>query len=1041
MTEEKEIVVHLCAPLSVSFQPEPGRLRDVSACCQGGGDERVWAEMQPWCAHARDWTGGQEISWFGRCWPKLKLASVVTTVAQGSRDLCTARLVKQARGHAEADTAMPHQDATLAPPHRDTSSAITHPRDGHDEGCLFTGHQCVVVEGVGVGSAPLLSCALLSCHLVSRVMRAKTHVWLNSWAAVGLGNSQGLAPGLGPPGPGLRQPLFASMGIACSLCQPERDCVVKEGSDAVHSTVLQNWSEPEPETQCDTLLRATEHYGGLWVQQLRDAARTARRPTDMIIVGDFGVDVDDEKALCLAVALLRIGVVRRLSVVANTGDSTMRARLAKGTLQALGAGDVPVATGGSGPSLGCHGEFEFDCRYLASQDELDPRGGHELIFAALADASRDGRQVCIVLNSALSDMFDVLQDSRWNTMRRAVNNVTVMGGAMWKGGMLVVDPFACNNFIDLNAATAVYARLSQEVPLFVVSRHAAAQVQLSTSTFHGSLHPVAQRLMEVALKSTQAFWERLHGATSERTSGTLPHRCDLDWFYKTFLCCGAPRILGPQDRIWPFLRGLHVYDGLATLVSVYASLDQVDERFDVVRCNVGTSKLIGVDERRHGITHTEHINKLVLDLLVMVMGGGNGAWWRRMGEVAQKGKPVDLIMIGDFGKDLDDEKALCVAVAMRRLGLVGHLNVISNLGCSIPRGRLAKGTLQALGAGDCSVAAGSHGGQPNEELYSHEFEHAGYLAPAADLDERSATDLVFSVLEEAKAAQRNVCITLNSALTDMDAVLEDPRWDASRDVVSAIAAMGGVNQQEDGTLVMDPTAANNAFDLRSAERVYSKLQSKKNRNPPFIVVSRHAASSCQMPRGALDGSKHPVALRFVGVSEPALQKLWERCFRTKAEREAVNDSLPMRCDDLWFRKTFLVAGAPSLLQGKDEIWSFVKGFNEYDALTTIVVGNHLPPCPAAAPLLFRHCCATLCVSMFVPFFSSFSLFQTDISCEISQHRHSFASLQCVCVCVCVCVVLMQPWKRHKPRSTASKETKKGIRAEDLKERDDETKLM
>merc|ERR1719284_1209611 len=294
-------------------------------------------------------------------------------------------------------------------------------------------------------------------------------------------------------------------------------------------------------------------------------------------------------------------------------------------------------------------------------------------------------------------------------------------------------------------------------------------------------------------------------------------------------------------------------------------------------------------------------------------------------------------MIGDFGKDLDDEKALCVAVAMRRLGLVGGVNVISNLGCPIPRALLAKGTLQALGAGDCAVVAGSDGGQPKEELYNHEFQHAGYLASADDLDKRGATDLVFSVLEGAKAAQRKVCITLNSALTDMDAVLEDPRWVAHRDVVLAIAAMGGVNRQEDGTLMMDPTAANNAFDLPSAERVYAKLQSKENRNPPFIVVSRHAASACQMPRSALDGSNHPVALRFVGVSGPALQKLWERCFRSKAERDAANDSLPMRCDEAWFRTTFLDASAPSSLEANCMIWPFVKGFNEYDALNVIAV--------------------------------------------------------------------------------------------------------
>jgi len=80
----------------------------------------------------------------------------------------------------------------------------------------------------------------------------------------------------------------------------------------------------------------------------------------MVLVGDFGVDADGEKALCVAVAVQLICVVRRLSVITNTGDSTMCARLVKGTLQAFGAGDVPMAAGVSGPSLGGNGDFQFE---------------------------------------------------------------------------------------------------------------------------------------------------------------------------------------------------------------------------------------------------------------------------------------------------------------------------------------------------------------------------------------------------------------------------------------------------------------------------------------------------------------------------------------------------------------------------------------------------------------------------------------------------------------------------------------------------------
>ena len=75
------------------------------------------------------------------------------------------------------------------------------------------------------------------------------------------------------------------------------------------------------------------------------------------------------------------------------------------------------------------------------------------------------------------------------------------------------------------------------------------------------------------------------------------------------------------------------------------------------------------------------------------------------------GSQLDLVMIGDFGRDQDDEKALAMAVAMRRLGLIGNLFVIANMGDSLMRARLAKGTVSALGANDIRVAKGSRGGE------------------------------------------------------------------------------------------------------------------------------------------------------------------------------------------------------------------------------------------------------------------------------------------------------------------------------------------
>ena len=46
--------------------------------------------------------------------------------------------------------------------------------------------------------------------------------------------------------------------------------------------------------------------------------------------------------LTLTPTLTRIGLVGELTVVANLGDARMRARLAKGTLNALGAHEILV---------------------------------------------------------------------------------------------------------------------------------------------------------------------------------------------------------------------------------------------------------------------------------------------------------------------------------------------------------------------------------------------------------------------------------------------------------------------------------------------------------------------------------------------------------------------------------------------------------------------------------------------------------------------------------------------------------------------------
>ena len=186
-----------------------------------------------------------------------------------------------------------------------------------------------------------------------------------------------------------------------------------------------------------------------------------------------------------------------------------------------------------------------------------------------------------------------------------------------------------------------------------------------------------------------------------------------------------------------------------------------------------------------------------------------------------------------------------MATVMRRTGLIGEMTVVANLGDNYMRARLAKGTLNALGAHDVRVAKGSDGGQANEEIHDYEFAHVPYLAPESELDERGGHELIFAALSEARKKSHKITIVLNSALTDMAMVLRDERWDAvAPGVVSHIVLMGGIARVEQDKIAIDESAANNAFDLKSSRFVYERLLADDRFE--VIVVTRHAASACQV---------------------------------------------------------------------------------------------------------------------------------------------------------------------------------------------------
>ena len=97
---------------------------------------------------------------------------------------------------------------------------------------------------------------------------------------------------------------------------------------------------------------------------------------------------------------------------------------------------------------------------------------------------------------------------------------------------------------------------------------------------------------------------------------------------------------------------------------------------------------------------------------------------------AHRGQALDFILIGDIGYTQDDEKALAMIVALQRSGIIANFTVVVNTSSGLQRAKLAKGTLNTLGAGDVRVGVGNAATQLAEQLH---FEECDYLADASEI--------------------------------------------------------------------------------------------------------------------------------------------------------------------------------------------------------------------------------------------------------------------------------------------------------------------
>src|SRR5947209_3036737 len=323
----------------------------------------------------------------------------------------------------------------------------------------------------------------------------------------------------------------------------------------------------------------------------------------ILLITDAGLDPDDVVAIMTLVGMQRRGKVRLLGVVANTPPAHLRARLAKGVLNALGLGDVPVAIGTNCNTTHDIKPYEFDFA-LADISEVI-QDAASLLEEMLREATPKG--VTLLLISGLTDAHQLVMKHP-DLVQEKVKHVILMGGATFADGQLVVDLTATNNSCDPNLAVALELHsllLQLHIPLKISTRYAAYAAAVTPQFYEELAHSggeVGQYLQRIQQSVVEAFWQ--YACRQPATS-----RQNRFWFAQRF--CKLPDLpCAPDESPWAYVCSLHLYDPIAVLGVAYPD--------EFVPCSEqinGTAvSIVGVSDEKHGLVDPSRIIGLIKEL-------------------------------------------------------------------------------------------------------------------------------------------------------------------------------------------------------------------------------------------------------------------------------------------------------------------------------------------------------------------------------------------------------------------------------------------
>jgi hypothetical protein len=327
--------------------------------------------------------------------------------------------------------------------------------------------------------------------------------------------------------------------------------------------------------------------------------------------------------------------------------------------------------------------------------------------------------------------------------------------------------------------------------------------------------------------------------------------------------------------------------------------------------------------------------------------------------------PRGVLVVTDIAKDYDDLAAMILLKELHRLGLIRLEGFIANLMPAIDRAKYGRGALDLLGLKDVPIAWGEKASETDHCVHDYEFDcdfipgditifpqdHMNITNPARheiepgySLFERLVkftprSENCRSTAENANPRNK-LTLVLLSSLADA-AIYAENNPAKLAGAIANIVLQGGYELIPDSstnrpTLFPDLTAANNRFDIKSADAFHEYMA---NFEIPSTVFTKHAAVACPLPMSVFGSiASHPLGAHLVKAKEAQDFTFYERACNpdpTKRFAPAFDQDWVLRTRTNWYDNH---DASEALPVGK-AVLPYMTKIIVYDALAALGAGG------------------------------------------------------------------------------------------------------